>query len=167
MLYLKALNEEDIKKEWSFLTNLPEDENGLINPHSGVSFEDFVKYDLPLLYNCSKGIELKEGYVPQTYYFLWEDKEIIGLFKFRHYLNDTLYKGSGHIGYTIKHNKREQGYGTKGLGLMLEIAKTIIPEEEVFMSANKNNIASLKVMLNNGAYIHHEDENHFYTRIKK
>ena len=31
---------------------------------------------------------------------------------------------------------------------------------------SKHNLASLKTMLKNNAYIHHEDEDHYYTRIK-
>ena len=36
---------------------------------------------------------------------------------------------------------------------------------EAYLSVNKDNPASLQVQLNNGAYIHHEDDKEYYTRI--
>ena len=50
--------------------------------------------------------------------------------------------------------------------MMISIAKDIIEEDEIYMSVRKENRASLKVQLNNGAYIHHEDDKEYYTRIK-
>ena len=50
---------------------------------------------------------------------------------------------------------------------MLKIARERVPEEEIYLRVMKSNPASLNVMLKNGAYIHHEDETHFLTRIKK
>lgn len=36
---------------------------------------------------------------------------------------------------------------------------------EVYMSVNKDNPASLRVQMKNGAYIHHENETELFTRI--
>ena len=43
---------------------------------------------------------------------------------------------------------------------------SIIPDDEVYMSTRLDNIASLKVQLHNNAYIHHTDNEHYYTRIR-
>jgi hypothetical protein len=43
----------------------------------------------------------------------------------------------------------------------------MIKEDEIYMSVHKDNPASLRVQIKNGAYVHHEDEKEFYTRIKK
>lgn len=88
------------------------------------------------------------------------------MFKFRHYLNEALVNGAGHIGYGIKKECRGKGYATEGLRLALEKAREIVPEDEIYLSVHKDNPASLKVQLKNGAYIHHEDEEEFFTRIK-
>lgn len=114
----------------------------------------------------SNGIDLPNGYVPETYYFLWDDSNIVGLFKIRHYLTDNLRNGAGHIGYGIHKNYRGKGYATKGLRLAIEKAKDIVKENEIYLSVHIDNPASLKVQLNNGAYIHHSDEKEHYTRIK-
>jgi len=60
----------------------------------------------------SKGIDLPNGYVPQTYYFLWNNNNIVRLLKMRHYLTDSLRNGAGHIGYDIHNNYRGKGNGT-------------------------------------------------------
>jgi len=45
-------------------------------------------------------------------------------------------------------------------------SKDVIKENEIYLSVNIDNPASLKVQLNNEAYIHHSDEKEHYTRIK-
>ena len=167
MLYLKEANFQDIEKEYEFITELPINENGFTNPDYGVSRIDFENIVLPRIINNSKGIDLPNGYVPSTEYFLWNDDIIVGLFRIRHKLNDFLRNGGGQIGYGIKKEYRGKGYASKGLSLIIEKAWSIIEEDEIYMSVRKDNIASLIVQKKNGAYIHHEDETHFYTRIKR
>lgn len=166
MLYLKEANLDDINKEYEFITNTPADENGFTNSNFGCTFEEFKDVILPGYIKSSKGIDMPEGWVPGTEYFLWDDDQIVGLFRVRHYLNEGLKKGAGHIGYGIKKEYRGKGYATKGLALTIEKAWEIIPEEEIYMSVHKDNAASLRVQVKNGAYIHHEDDKEYYTRIK-
>ena len=40
-------------------------------------------------------------------------------------------------------------------------------EDEIYRRVNKDNIASQKVMLNNGAHLVSEDESHYFMRIPK
>ena len=51
--------------------------------------------------------------------------------------------------------------------MVIEEAEKTVPEDEIYLRVNKDNPASLKVMLNNGGYIHHEDEIKYYVRIKR
>jgi predicted acetyltransferase len=167
MLYLKEANFKDIKKEYEFITNTPADENGFTNPGFGCSKEEFETEILPGYINRAKGIGLPEGWVPGTKFFLWDDDQIVGLFRIRHYLTPALANGAGHIGYGIRKECRGRGYASEGLKLAIEKAWSIIKEDEIYMSVHKDNPASLRVQIKNGAYIHHEDEKEFYTRIKK
>ena len=167
MLYLKEANFEDIEKEYQYIRSLPEDENGFMNSDYNISRKDFEEIALPRYINHSKGIDLPDGWVPSTTFFLWNDDEIVGLFRIRHYLNDHLRNGAGHIGYGIGKQHRGKGYATEGLRLTLEKAWNIIKEDEVYISVHKDNPASLKVQIKNGAVIHHEDEKEYYTRIKR
>lgn len=166
MIYIKKLNLEDIEKEYQFLQEFPS-ENGFNNKQQHLSFEYFLNQEFPMLINHARGINLPTGFVPYTIYFLWKDDLIVGLFKFRHYLNDHLKEGSGHIGFGIHPKYRNQGYATKGLNLLLHEIKPILLEDEIYMCCYKDNDASKKVQINNGAYFHHEDEDDAFYRIKK
>ena len=50
-------------------------------------------------------------------------------------------------------------------GLTIQLAKDIVPEEEIYLRVNKDNLASQKCMLANGAYKAGEDEEHYFMRI--
>lgn len=167
MVYLKEANMEDWEKEYAFIANTPAEENGFGNSGAGCSKEEFAHKILPGYIHGAKGIGLPEGWVPQTQLFLWDDDQIVGLFRIRHYLTESLANGSGHIGYGIAKEFRGKGYASLGLKLAIEKAWEIINEEEIYMSVHKDNPASLRVQIKNGAYIHHEDEQEFYTRIKR
>lgn len=167
MLYLKEANMEDIEKEYEFITNFPDNQNGFTNVDFGCSKENFRNKILPGYINEAKGIGLPQNWVPETVFFLWKDCEIIGIFRVRHYLTQALANGAGHIGYGIKEEFRGKGYASAGLKLAIERAWDLIREDEIYMSVYKSNQASLRVQMKNGAYIHHEDEREFYTRIRR
>lgn len=167
MLYLKEANEADLEKEYLFVREMPVDENGLTNKWNGISRDDFAAKALPEMLRFARGENLPEGFVPETFYFLWQDDEIIGQFRLRHCLCDSLREGGGHIGYFIKKAARGKGYGTKGLALLLPLGRAVIPEEEFYLRVLRTNPASLQVMLHNGGYLHHSTDTHHYVRIPK
>ena len=158
MLKLKEANFEDIEKEYYVITNLQDNEFGFENKYQNCTYEEFEKQILPTLIANEKGLELPEGYVPGGYYFLYDNEEIIGLFKIRYFLNEYLKNGAGHVDYSILKEHRKKGYATKGLKLALNLCKTLVKEDEIYFSVHKNNPASLKVIQKNGGYITHEDE---------
>ncbi len=167
MLTLKKANTEDIEKEWQFVKDMPADENGLLNSWEGVSFEDFREKALPEMLNDEAGIGLPDWKVPCTTYFLWDDEVIVGQFRLRHHLNDALRNGAGHVGYFVKKEFRGKGYATEGLRLLLEEARKIVPEDDIYLRVDRTNPASLRVMKKNGGRIITSDENKYYVRIKK
>ena len=164
VLTLRPMRVEVAEAAYACMQDLPS-ENGFGNGGYGLSFEEFVEGFLPHCERYSKGIDLKPGHVPQSYYILFEDDMAVGVFKLRPTLNDALRNGAGHIGYGIRRSCRGRGLGKAGLKLMLEIAAPLIEEDEAYLAVKKTNPASLHVMLANGAYIHHEDEEEYYTRI--
>lgn len=164
-LCLKKANTDDTEKEWLFVRDMPEDENGLTNPWHGISLEEFRSRALPDMIRFSQGIDLPDWMVPETFLFLWEGDVIVGQFRIRHHLNDALREGAGHIGYFVGRPYRGRGLATEGLRLTLKAAKDIVPEEEFYLRVNKDNPASLHVMLSNGGRIVREDEDKCYVRI--
>lgn len=145
MIYLKKINFEDIDKEYEAIKKIPQNENGLENKYYNVDREKFEKVVIPKLLKRSEGFELPEGYVPDTYFFLWDNDKIVSLFKIRHYLNESLVKGAGHIGYCILKEYRGLGYATEGLKCAIEISRILIREDEIYLSSYKDNPSSLKV----------------------
>ena len=167
MVELRKMNYEDAVEQWKYITALPADENGITNQYEGISFNEYKDNVLPELMMHEKPINMPDWFVPETFYYLWDDDTLIGEYRIRHYLTDALKKGAGHIGYIIKKDYRGKGYGTKGLALTLELARRIVPEEEIYLRVLKTNIPSFKVMINNGAYIADENDTHYLMRIKK
>lgn len=167
MLELRKMNDKDVVEQWKYVTALPADENGLTNPYEGVSFEAYQDTVLPALMMHENPVHMPDWFVPATYYYLWDDDILVGEFRIRHHLTDALKTGGGHIGYSIKKELRGRGYGTRGLALTLDIARRIVPEEEIYLRVQKGNIPSFKAICHNGAYIAHEDDTHYFMRIKK
>ena len=101
------------------LQDLP-GENGFTNEAYGIPFECFVEEEIPRRLRCAQGRDLLPGRVPETYFFLWDGDTLVALFKVRHFLNDALRKGSGHMGYGVRRTCRGRGYATRGLALAIE-----------------------------------------------
>lgn len=167
MLELRKINLQDIKEQWEYVTALPKDENGLTNPYEGITFEEYEVTVLPELMMHENPVGMPEWFVPETYYYLWDEQVLVGEYRIRHYLTEALKIGGGHIGYSIKKEFRGRGYGSKGLALALELAREIVPEDEIYLRVLKSNIPSFKAISSNGAYIAGEDETHYLMRVKK
>lgn len=167
MLELRKMDLQDIKEQWEYVTVLPKDENGLTNPYEGITFEEYETTVLPELMMHENPVGMPEWFVPETYYYLWDSEVLVGEYRIRHYLTEALKVGAGHIGYSIKKECRGKGYGTKGLAMVLDIAREIVPEDEIYLRVLKSNIPSFKAINNNGAYIADEDETHYLMRVKK
>lgn len=100
---------------------------------------------------------VREGLGPETTYMSisMDDGRLIGMIDIRHRLNDYLSNFGGHIGYSIRKAERQQGYATEMLGLALkECVKLKI--KNVLITCDKDNVASAKTMINNGAELENE-----------
>ena len=167
MLELRKMNLKDIKEQWEYVTALPKDENGLTNPYEGITFEEYETTVLPELMMHENPVGMPEWFVPETYYYLWDEQVLVGEYRIRHYLTEALKVGAGHIGYSIKKEYRGKGYGTKGLAMVLDIVREIVPEDEIYLRVLKSNIPSFKAINSNSAYIADENETHYLMRVKK
>lgn len=160
-IVLKKANLEDIDKEVEFIKKVPLVENGFANFFYNVLHmknEDILRFCLTLRYSNEN--------IPIYTYFLWVDNKIVGMYHLLSRLTEDQKQKDGHISYTILKEYRGKGYATKGLSLMIEEAKNIIPEDEIYMHTTINNPASLRIMQKNNAYIIRQDDFGIFTRIK-
>ena len=95
--------------------------------------------------NESLGIGLKEGYVPQTTFWLVDGDKYIGTFALRHRLTPNLEKIGGNIAYAIRPSERQKGYGYQGLKLCLNEAFKM-GLKKVLITCNAENIASYNLI---------------------
>ena len=160
---LIRVQDSDYRKTYELYMTFPENENGYINNVYGYDYEQFLEW-IEKKRNWSLGKELPEGFVPDTTFVLSDEGTYVGVFNFRHCLNDFLREGPGHIGYCISEKYRGKGYATEGLRLTLQKAKEK-GIEEAYLSVNKDNPGSLRVQIKNGARIDHENDEEYFTRI--
>ena len=100
-----------------------------------------------------KGLNLEEGRVPSSVYFLMDSDRIVGTTSIRHNLeSDFLKLVGGHIGYGVRPSERRKGYATKMLNLALEKCSEL-GLEEVMVSCKEDNIGSSKTIENNGGVL--------------
>lgn len=162
---LIPLWEADEERAYDLQKSFAPNENGFVNGAYGLSRQAFSEF-VQLRKRNSQGLDLPEGHVPDTVYVLEDDSEgYVGIVKLRHRLNDALRQGAGHIGYGIRKEYRGRGYATATLSLALDEARKIVPEDEIYLSVRKDNPASLKVQLRNGARVDHESGEEYFTRI--
>ncbi|HJB37913.1 MAG TPA: GNAT family N-acetyltransferase [Candidatus Acutalibacter ornithocaccae] len=162
---LIPLWEADEERAYDLQKSFAPNENGFVNGAYGLSRQAFSEF-VQLRKRNSQGLDLPEGHVPDTVYVLEDDSEgYVGIVKLRHRLNDALRQGAGHIGYGIRKEYRGRGYATAALSLALDEARKIVPEDEIYLSVRKDNPASLKVQLCNGARVDHESGEEYFTRI--
>ncbi len=161
------MNWKDAREQWRYVAALPGNENGLTNPYVGVSWEDYRDRVLPEMMMHEHPVHKPAWFVPVTYYYLWDGDVLVGEFRIRHHLTEMLKNGAGHIGYSIAKVFRGRGYGTRGLAMALDIARKIIPADEIYLRVLKSNIPSYRAICQNGAYLAGEDDTHYLMRIKK
>jgi predicted acetyltransferase len=139
------------KYKKSYLAALKEferDKNNLEYKYEDIAkdFRSFIKK----LKQREKGVDLPRGYVPDSHFWYVEGSRFLGRISIRHKLNKKLKIRGGHIGYAVRPPERKKGYASTMLKLVLPEAKKL-GLKKVMLTVAKNNIASQKVMIKNGA----------------
>ena len=147
---------------------LTEWKNDIIVNHTDMSpwkiwandFNDFDYY----VKNLDTREEAKNDWVPdKTLFCLDKYKNIfVGAVNIRHYLNDELLKTGGHIGDGIRPSERRKGYATAMIALALDECKKL-GIDKVLLCCDKDNIGSVKSIINNGGVLENEVEEDGYT----
>ncbi|SFL40544.1 Predicted acetyltransferase [Gracilibacillus orientalis] len=111
-------------------------------------FPDDIDRFLQFIDDNEKGVNLPDGWVPDSTFWLVKDRLIIGVVNIRHQLTEMLLSIGGHIGYGIRPSERRKGYGTKILELaLLEANKLDI--NKALVTCDSDNIGSQKAILHN------------------
>jgi predicted acetyltransferase len=118
--------------------------------------DDFDAF-LCRLNDCSRGINLPDGVVAHSTYWLVRDQaEVLGVSNIRHSLTDALRREGGNIGYGIRPSARRQGLGITILRKSLDRAAEI-GLDRVLVTCGKANIGSAKSILHNGGVFDSEE----------
>ena len=115
-------------------------------------FEGFIQ----LCSDEAVGRNLEPGRVPQsTFWLVRNEQRILGCSRLRHILNAFLEEVGGHIGYDVRPSERRRGYGTQILRMTLDKARDL-GLKRVLVTADSPNVASWRIIENNGGILHGE-----------
>ena len=103
----------------------------------------------------ARGVNLPDGLVPASTFWLVRKDEVFGVCNIRHRLIEKLRDFGGHVGYSIRPSERNKGYGTLMLKLMLGKAREL-GIDRVLVTCDKGNTASQRVILKNGGVLESE-----------
>jgi predicted acetyltransferase len=145
---LKELQPSEDWEIWEMIQEIGEGENGFVNSFNTENMEAF-QAGIHTNYDYARGVNMPPNYVPQTIYWLYANGRPVGYGKLRHYLNESLMKHGGHIGYIVRPTERGQGFGTRILQELLKRAqeKGI---ERALLTCDDVNLRSRKVIETNG-----------------
>lgn len=148
---MKPLCLSDGRDVYDMLQEIGLGENGFTTNFAEHNFEQF-KDSLPRLVEISNGINLADGFVPQTIYWMYVNDQPVAYGKLRHRLTDQLMKYGGHIGYIIRPSERGKGYGKLFLHELKKEARTL-GLDRLLLTCNEDNLRSRKVIEGNDGFI--------------
>jgi len=149
---LKELCRDDGHEIYEMLQELPENENGFMNPMFGKSFDEYTEWVEKCVADAEQTGILDGWKVPQTTYWLYVDKTPVGYGKIRHLLTDKLFADGGTIGYAIRPSQRNNGFGKI---LLSELVKKCpnLGIDRALLTIHEDNISSINVALKNHGVI--------------
>lgn len=139
---LKKVDFGSGRAEYDLLRSMPE-ENGFLNDAYLLPYDRFEAWVARQM-ESSLGMNLPEGFVPQTTYWFYADGVPVGRAKLRHRLTDSLRREGGHIGYGIAPAHRGKGYAVAMLRLVLREARAM-GIEQALVTIDEDNAASRAV----------------------
>lgn len=104
-------------------------------------------------HDFANGVNLPNGYVASSTYWMIENNDIIGVSNLRHYLNDEITFVGGHIGLGIRPSRRGEGLSKRLLMLTLEQAK-IKNIADIHIHCYQDNHASSAMITACGGVLH-------------
>ena len=165
-LCLKEITYNDSLEGLKFLQELVNEEGIMVAPAPKDINENTYGDWLQSKADMAKGINLPEGFIPCTTFWVMLDDKIIGLANIKHYLNDFLRKKGGHIGLSIAKDYRRKGLGLKTTKLLIEKARNEFGIQDILFTNEPENIASRNMCEKLGAELT-DIEEHCHYWLKK
>lgn len=162
-MHLKRLSIDDGIDVFDMLQDIGAMENSFSNPVNGMDYSEFKSW-LAQQDKWRNGIDLPDGYVAQTIYWLIVEGAPVGVGKIRHALTEESRNSGGNIGYAISRSNRGHGYGSVLLRLLINEARRM-QLDEILLTVDKNNFASKKVIEKNGGVVFSENEKRWYFHV--
>ena len=97
------------------------------------------------LRNHAIGVDLPEGWVPASTYWLVREGRVVGACGLRHSLTESLRDFGGHVCYGVRPSERRKGYATFMLRAMIAKARAM-GTERVLVTCGAGNVASAGVI---------------------
>jgi len=116
--------------------------------------QDFPKL-LARLQEIEQGLNLPDGYVASSTYWLVQNEELVGVSNLRHTLNERIEFMGGHNGLGIRPSMRGKGLGRMLMELTLAEAREK-GIECAHIHCEKDNVASAKLIQSVGGVLHSE-----------
>ena len=152
--YLDACREYKANSDWA------------LNVHNPDTFSEW-KNTIFSTYEYNRlGLNLPDGYVPSSAFWLVESNTFIGAGNIRHRLTPALERFGGHIGYFIRPSRWNQGYGTIQLALLLKEAWKL-GIDRALVTCDEDNVGSYRVMEKNGCIYRDTIENIIDGKVKR
>lgn len=126
---------------------------------------DFPAY-VRRMHAWTRGEELPENYVPNTFLVGVVDGGVVGRLSFRHRLNDFLLRIGGHVGYGVVASHRRKGYAREMLkqSFPLVRARGI---DRLLLTCDDDNVGSRKVIESCGGVLENTVEVPGQTVLKR
>lgn len=153
---LVELNLKMGKKEYEMYQDIPLKESGSTNLCKELPYEVFTIFLENQMARKFQRISYFD--TPTILYIMYVDDNPVGYIGLRTEINEDWYNWSGNFFYVVRLTERGKGYGTKMLELALDEFRKM-GFKEVYSVASENNVASSKVMENNGGILLKIDKN--------
>ena len=127
----------------------------------GDDFESYIAW----LDRSARGIDLADGFVPNSTFWLMDDMDsIVAVANLRHALTDELLRFGGHVGFGVRPSARRKGYATRVLKECIHEAR-LLGINRMRVTCDKDNVASSRTIIRNGGLLDEEEYMQEHGRV--